>query len=466
MSRVKRRKGRSGKGTGNKESHVDVRLAPIVEWLHAHITEALCKEVFQEVRTTEREREWSLFGLARFWQAVVLEAPPSLSHLLERSRLGDPRGSLPVVSASSEAFFQKCKGFSSGFFMALYHRFLEVVLPKAPTLYSGKVARLKKKFANVGIIDGSKLDKIAHRLKILWRQEAAILPGCLEAVYDLYRGIATQLWFDADAAASEHDRGIRAVECLSEGTLLLGDRLYCSIQLFSALNTQKCFGVFRRNRSVSVQKIRRLSRVERKGRVVEDWLVRAGSGKEALDLRLIILKARGDVYEALTNVLDPKRLSAKDVVGLYPLRWQIERLFYDLKEVLNLHRFYAANPNAVAMQVYAAAMVHVAFRVAQAKIAEDVAIEPESISPKKLFPHLALASMRLIGAELYFTATCRANPGVKLRKPSWKDLPDTVVSLERIRVQKRSENRRKRKFSKERTKWKSFKHIRGGKELT
>jgi len=27
-------------------------------------------------------------------------------------------------------------------------------------------------------------------------------------------------------------------------------------------------------------------------------------------------------------------------------------MFFDLKEVLNLKHFYAANPNAVAMQVY------------------------------------------------------------------------------------------------------------------
>jgi DDE family transposase len=466
MAREKKRKGRSAKGTEGKESPDTVHLVPAVEWLHSHITEALCNEVFQDVRTTERDRKWSLFALARFWEVVVLEPPPSLTQLLERSRLGDPRGSLPVVSASAEAFFQKCKAFSSGFFMAIYHRFVEAVLPEAPPFYCGKVARLRKRFAEVNIIDGSRLDKIAHRLKILWPQEAAILPGCLTAVYDLYRGIAHQLWFDADAAASEFDRGMLAIECLVEGTLLLGDRLYCNLQMFSALNRQHCFGVFRRNRTVSIQKVRRLSRLERKGRVIEDWLVRAGIGKDALDLRLVTLKANGNTYEALTNVLDPKRLSAREVVDLYPLRWHIERLFYDLKEVLNLHKFYAANPNAVAMQVYAAAMVHVAFRIAQAKIAAQACIEPEKISPKKLFPHLALVSMRLIAAEHYFAATVRANPGVTLRKPSWKDLPDSIVSLRRILVQRRSDVRRKREFSKERKKWKSLKHIRGGEELT
>lgn len=465
MSREKRGKGKSGKGT-RKERPVDVHLVPTVEFIHEHLTESLCKEVFQDVRTSERERKWSLFALARFWLAVVIGAPKSLSQLLERTRHGDPRGLLPLVDASSEAFFQKCKAFSSGFFMALYHHLVEDVLPKVPPRYCRKLAHLRSKFSEVAVIDGSKLDKIAHRLKILWSEEAAVLPGCLTAVYDLFRGIAIQLWFDGNAAASEFERGVRAIGCLATGSLLVGDRLYCSIELFAVLGEHGCFGVFRRNRTITIRRTRRLSRVERRGHAVEDWLVQVGKGKEAIDLRLVVLESEGKIYEALTNVLDPKRLSAEDVVAIYPWRWQIERLFYDLKEVLNLHKFYAANPNAVAMQVYAAAIVHVAFRIAQARIAEQVAVEPEEISPKKLFPHLALVSIRLIEAEYYFEATSKANSRAKLRKPSWRDLPDSVVSLQRILVERRSETRRRRGYSEGRRKWKSFNHIHGGNELT
>ena len=67
--------------------------------------------------------------------------------------------------------------------------------------------------------------KIAQRLKILWDERAAVLPGCLTAVYDLPRGIATQLWFDQDAAPSEFKRGMVAVGTFKAGTLVLGDRL-------------------------------------------------------------------------------------------------------------------------------------------------------------------------------------------------------------------------------------------------
>src|SRR5712691_10654329 len=72
--------------------------------------------------------------------------------------------------------------------------------------------------------------------------------------------------------------------------------------------------------------------------------------------------------------------------------WSVERMFFDLKEVLNLNRLYAANPHAVAMQVYAAAIVYNALRVAQSDGAAQVGWAPERLSPAKFFPKVATAT--------------------------------------------------------------------------
>lgn len=465
MSREKRRKGKSGKGTPS-DRQVEASFVPTIEFLHKNVSEALCEEVHQELRTTERQRKWSLFALARFWIAVVLQAPRSLSQLLERTRGPEPLGFLPEIAASAESFFQKCKSLSSGFFMALHCRFVERVVAEAPKQYCGEVAHLQEKFSDIVAIDGSRLDKIAHRLKILWSEKAAVLPGCLLGVYDIFRGIVTHLWFEVDAAASEFNRAILAVECLGKGTLVLGDRLYCSLQLFHRLGENECFGLFRRPKNLSIRKIRRLSRLRVNGGILEDWLVQAGVGEQSLEVRLLKLKRGRKVFEALTNVLDPQRLSARDVIALYPLRWTIERLFYDLKVVLNLKKLYAANPNAVAMQVYAAAIVHTAFRIAQADIARKLDVPPEELSTEKLFPLLSLVSIKVIEAEYIFERTCQANPGVKLRKPSWKNLPGSIVSLRYLRVQHRSNHRKRRKYDEKRRNWKSITKVRGGRKLT
>jgi hypothetical protein len=466
MAQEGRRKGTSGKGASG--SRIKVRLSPTVGLIHKILTEALCREVFQDVRENERERKWALFALARFWLTVILDPPPSLAALLEQSRdRPDPRGFLPAVDAEAEAFYQRCRDLSNVFFMALFNRFAKLAIPHAPKQYARDLAHLEKKFNDVVIIDGSRLDKIAHRLKILWPEKAAVLPGCLLAVYDLFRGMARQILFDADAASSEFKRAELAIENLEEGSLLLGDRLYCSLELFRQLTERKCFGLFRRTKTIFIEKVEKLGHHDlATGGMIEDWLVHAGRGPGAVTLRLIRLRDGGKTYEALTSVLDPKRLSAQDVVALYPRRWAVERLFYDLKIVLKLERFFAANPNAVAMQVFAAAIVHTAFRIAQGNIAKKVGLPPEEISSEKLFPFLALVSIKRVEAGYCFVRIQKANPGAQLTEPSWDDLPGTIVSLAYLRVQHRSPKRKRRKYDPERRKWKSITDADGSEELT
>jgi hypothetical protein len=467
MSREKKRKGSSREGTVSTRD-VDVQLAPTVRFLHENISEALCREVFKGVRTTERERKWSLFALARFWLAVILDPPDSLSQALAQRRIRrDPAGFLPHIAASAESFFQRCRDLSSGFFMALYTHFVELVTPKAPKAYGREVAHLQEKFTDVVVVDGSRLDKIAHRLKILREVKAAILPGCILAVYDLFRGFATQLWFDADAAASEFKRAGLAVPGLRPGTLMLGDRLYCALEMFRLLEENGCLGLFRRTKRLGIKKVRLLERFAIDGGgLVEDLIVLAGSGNRARELRMVRLKSGGKTYEAITDVMDPARLTTQDVLTLYPLRWTVERLFYDLKVVLKLERFYAANPNAVAMQVFAAAMVHVAFRLGQADLARRLKRPPEDFSPKKLYPLLATTSMTLLEGEYWFERTQKANPETKLHEPDWNGHPATIVVLRYLLVQKRSGVRKKKDFDVERRKWKSITDIDGAEDLT
>ncbi len=125
------------------------------------------------------------------------------------------------------------------------------------------------------------------------------------------------------------------------------------------------------NRQVKVQPVKVLRRVHRGGGTLTERLVVVGSGQTAPPQRMrhIRWRARRESLDLLTTVLDPSRLSAEEALERYRLRWQVERLFFDLKEVLDLHHFYLASPRGVAQQVYAAAVVYAAMRAAQARLA-------------------------------------------------------------------------------------------------
>jgi hypothetical protein len=453
-----RRKATSKKSAGNQDfKNVTVNLLKTVQILEKLVTESLCDTVFKNTRSRERQRVWSLYELVRFWHAVILRAPQSLTQALEAATMDLPGWT--KIEATPEAFFQRGRDLSWKFFQVLYQAFVAKITPVSDAAFAQEWKSLRKRFSHLWIVDGSRLDAITHRLKILWKEEGRVLPGCLMACYDLFRGYAPLLHFSEDAAESEMARFEQILPQIPENTLVMGDRIYAMAKHFKLLSDSGKWGLFRRHANLKLRKVQCLSRERLKGAVLEDWLVEVGTAPDTprLTLRWIHLRVkRGGDYEWLTNVLDPKRLSAQEVSELYPDRWNVERLFYDLKEVLNLHRFYAANVNAVGMQVYAAAMVYVAMRVAQARIAKQVGLAPEKLSTEKFFPRMAAAvsiwTNLCGGAE----AMRECNRGIKLKEPRWDRMRFASVRLDHILVEERHGPRTDTRKTKKDRQWKSL----------
>ena len=76
-----------------RRAPVRIDLTRPLELLHTHITASLCQTVFATVRTTERQRRWTLEVLVQFWLAVVIRAPRALSHALAETL---PAGTDPL----------------------------------------------------------------------------------------------------------------------------------------------------------------------------------------------------------------------------------------------------------------------------------------------------------------------------------------------------------------------------------
>ena len=112
-----------------------VELLGTVQVLHEHLTTSLCQTVFQQTRTTERERRWSLAALASFWTEVILRAPQSLTQAIEEAATGNGAG-WPRVQATPEAFFERCQTLNWRFFATLYDAFVAQVLPQATPGYA------------------------------------------------------------------------------------------------------------------------------------------------------------------------------------------------------------------------------------------------------------------------------------------------------------------------------------------
>jgi len=297
-----------------------IDLLRVVDLLQEHITPALCRTVFGAVRTTERQRSVDPRSLDPLLDGVVLRAPKALSQALVDSLEGrDP--TFPRIEASPEAFFQRCRDLRPAFFAEVFQRFTTRLVTTVPPRYAAEVAPVRARFTAIVILDGSRLAAIAHRLKLLWNERAVVLPGCLLGVYDLGRGLCRQLTFCADAAASEMTRAKAAVAALGRDPLVLGDRLYGTADFFAALAHQHCWGVVRRNRQLSLHKLQRLRKRRLHGGLLEDWLVRAGTGASAPRqvLPLHPLAPRGHPLRGAHQRARARAVERRRSTGLIPL---------------------------------------------------------------------------------------------------------------------------------------------------
>jgi hypothetical protein len=345
------------------------------------------------------------------------------------------------------------------FFANLFEAFEARLAKIAQPCFAQELKSVFKRFTNIWVVDGSTLDAITHRLKILRYEADTVLPGAILACYDLLRGYARLIHFSEHAFEGELKRLAQILGKIPAGTLLLADRMYATGKLFKELTERALYGLFRRHSNLTIRKMKRLSRRVVDGGVLEDWLVDAGVERQRLRWIVFRSQKHHEFFELLTNVLDPERLSAKEAMELYSYRWNVERLFYDLKEVLNLHRFYAGNMNAIAMQVYSAVMVHAALRTAQGRIARQTGIAAESISVEKFFPRMAASSCRWTEMNFGAKMVRDANPGVELKEPRWSSLSAFRVKLYQIMVEPRIGPKLDTRVAKKKRNWKSLHDI-------
>lgn len=409
---------------------MNVDLVHVAELLHTHLTGALVASAYEKLRSRERQRSWTLERMMEFWTAVILRAPKSLSEAL-REASGSRSSAYPAPETTNQAFFQRCASLRWTFFAEVFRAFADSVRASEAPRFAQHLRPTAKRFAGLFVVDGSNLDPVARRLKITQGHSAAPLPGSVVACYDLMRGTIAALCYSHTQRRGELDLAREALTGVERGSLVLGDRLYGTPKILAEVGEQGLFGLFRRPANGHIEVQEALGIHDYAGGQLLDERILLGKRAQVPARRLQLLLGE-NTYEFVTNVLDVGQLPAMAAADLYRERWQVERLFFDLKEVLNLKRFYCGNANAVAMQLYASAIVHTAMRTAQGRIAAEARIEPEAIREAKLFPLLGATSATLVTLEMGFLMTEAANPGVKLRKPDWHAACALDVPLSRI----------------------------------
>jgi len=447
----------------------EVASADYLSVVWEHLTESMCEEVFAATRKRERQRKCTLFAMVWFWIGLLQSRYSSQTRALLEARAGSPL--FPPIDATAEAFFQKAQALRPTFFQNVFRAYTARLKCDAPACFEQELPISAKVFPQIFALDGSRLEKVARLLKVARSTTKAILPGSMEAVYDLRRGLLHELHFDPDGCVAEISMFENVLPSIAPGSLLVDDRYYAKPVIWKKVAEKDLFMVSRYNRTVKKKRIEVLRTTRNAKLCVDDWLVDMGGsqyGSQPVRLRWVHIWNREFEIILITNVLDPTVLAPIQLLGLYRRRWSVERMYLALKDLLELNHLYNCSPAAVGQQVYATAILYNTLRVSQAQIAAVADITPEDLSVDKLFPtlidHYIKATYMAFGAELVSEKWQAKHP--RLQPPRIKiDHPSLRVRIRDHMLEKRNENRRRRRFCKGRARATSYNKIPGAKRL-
>jgi len=335
--------------------------APSIEEIETRLQGVLTPGSFAPLRMAGqrkklRERVLTLPVMTAIVVSLVFRQMPSLSEVL---RVLSAEGLLWVeaLRVSKQALSERLESLPSCLFARVFQdvisRFNEgACAPLCPGPEQAATQGIVERFGAVWIADGSTLEALKKKLGRLKEEAAQVLGGKMMMLVCAFTHRPVFAWYTEEAQANDKSWTEALLIRLPEGGLLIFDLGFFSFLWFDAFTEARKFFVTRlRNKTAF-----RILEVLSQGPCFRDALIELGKYRSnpcKHRVRLISVLFQGTWYHYLTNVLDPRRLSAKQVCELYRRRWRIEQAFLLTKRLLGLEYLWVGGKNGVEIQVYA-----------------------------------------------------------------------------------------------------------------
>lgn len=329
--------------------------------------------------------------------SMVFRRLPSLA---EAQRILEREGLLWVspLKVSQQAINRRLDTMPAHLVGQLFSEVCQSLKAMPPKPLADRWKHLLGKFSSVLAVDGSTLEELRKKTEELKGREGSALGGKMLVMVELFGLRPVWETYTEDFHANEKRFSDAILAEVAEGGLLVYDLGLFSFGWFDDFTEQTKYFVTRMRHKTSYKVVDTLS----VGRFHRDRLVQLGcyrSNPSKHKLRLVEVLWGNIWHSYLTNVLDPKLLSARDVCELYRRRWRIEDAFLLTKRVLDLAYLWSANNNAVQLQVYATLIFYgVLIEVCQ-QLAEALAQPLDRISVEMVFRGLYHYSIALQKGE-------------------------------------------------------------------
>lgn len=290
-------------------------------------------------------------GLLRM-VVMVLPSFLQLVDLLRRGKLG------AEVPASASAFYKRLHVMPHDCFRAVLQE-VTAVVTRGKTERRG-IRALAPWAKGMYSVDDTTLDAMARKTVALIKHPKGAmetLAGRVSCAIDLRTGLLAEALYDSNAKNNEKPHFNAMLDGFGSNNLFTFDLGYFSFSLFDRLTESGNFFVTRLRNKATYETVARGVHTQR----YRESLVYLGAhraDRAAHPVRLVEMLIGTQWHQYLTNVLDPKELSAGAVWKIYRERWGIENIFSCLKQALKLAYIHPCHTNGVLAQVWSTLTVY------------------------------------------------------------------------------------------------------------
>jgi Transposase DDE domain len=374
--------------------------APAIEQIEQELLYLLSPATFKPLGDSKgkilRNRLLTLPVMMAIVVSLVYRQIPSLS---EVTRVLEKEGLLWVESlkVSKQALSKRLASLPADLFAELFEQVIQKLSRRKPLYLPSGWQPVYEKFTALWIADGSTLEALRKKLKVL-QEESSPLGGKMMMIVEAFTHSPVRCWYSEESAANDKIWNNNLLAALPVGGLLIFDLGFFSFVLFDAFSEEKKFFVTRLRQKTAYKVTRTLTQ----GNLYKDELIELGKYRSnpcKHPVRLVTVLWGKTWYYYLTNVLDPELLSAQQVCELYRRRWRVEDAFLLTKRLLGLSYLWVGGQNGVQIQIFATWIFYAVLNNLCAEVAGALNQPLERISVEMVFRGLYHFSRALLRGE-------------------------------------------------------------------
>jgi len=353
----------------------------VADQIEAFLAAAIGDLAIEPARPPGQAGRPRVFPSLCVWAGLLVCVLRGFSHQQQLWRLLSVRGlwSFPRLTVSDQAVLDRLAAEGAAPLPRLLDQISAALAVRlAPYL----PARLAPFASEVVAIDATTLDAVCQLLPAADGgppTRARRLPGKLAAVFDVRRQQWWRVLYRPDAHENDKLIARELIDGLPPHSLLLFDLGYFAFPWFDDLTTQDWWWVsrLRQKTSYTVRHVCYQQGDTFDGLV---WLGAYRADRAAQLVRLVRFRVGSVSYQYLTNVLDPERLSLRQIAALYQRRWDIELAFNLIKTHLGLHLLWSGKDAVILAQVWAVLIIAQILQALRVEVAGRAGVDVFAVS--------------------------------------------------------------------------------------